>query len=517
MENETTTDVVIIGAGPTGLMLANQLNRFGISFLVVDVKAHPTAESRAMSVTSRSMELYQQLGLSDTVLAQSLVIGGFAFYNNAKKIAEASLSEIGNPYSDFGRMTTTFEQNKNEAVLYENLKAQKENVCWNTSFVSVDETNERVIVEVKNNSMGVVQKINAKYIVGCDGARSAIRHQRDFTFKGGTYETKFYVADVCITWQLGYDKIVMAPAKGIFVAFFPLQGEKRMRVVGTLPKEFADKDEIDFEILETIIKKTSNFDLNFDSVGWHSVYKVHHRCVDEFSKGKIFLAGDAAHVHSPAGGQGMNTGLQDAHNLGWKFAYVVKGIAKHELLNTYNEERLPFAQSLIKYTDKGFTILASGHWFINFLRTYIILPLMGKLMRFDTAKILLFKKLSQLFYSYKKQSLSKTLTNQALTFKAGDRLPYIKNGFYNHFKDATFHLIFIAETTLSATDKLEIQNNFSFDIKIVENKLTDGWQKFGVATTLYILVRPDQHILYLADTLDKIAINKHLEKYFIID
>jgi 2-polyprenyl-6-methoxyphenol hydroxylase-like FAD-dependent oxidoreductase len=517
MKNEVTTDVVIIGAGPTGLMLVNQLKRFGVSFIVIDSKAMPTLESRAMSVTSRSMELYQQLNLSDKVLEQSLVIGGFAFYNNAKKIAEASLAEIGNLYSDFGRMTTTFEQNKNETILYENLQEEKNKVWWNNNFIALAETKEGIIVEVENKISLEKKTINAQYIIGCDGARSVVRHQRNFTFKGGTYETKFYVADVCVTWQLGYDKIVMAPAKGIFVAFFPLQGEKRMRIVGTLPAEFTDKEEIDFEILETIIKKTSKFDLNFDSVGWHSVYKVHHRCVDEFSKGRIFLAGDAAHVHSPAGGQGMNTGLQDAHNLGWKLALVINGIAKPTLLNTYNEERFPFAQSLVKYTDKGFTVLASGHWFVSFLRTYIILPLMGKLMKFYKPRLLLFKKLSQLFYSYKKHSLSFSSTKQKLLFKAGDRLPYIHKGYFNNFEEPVFHLVCISDVELSEANKLEIQNTFPFDIKIVENKIAEGWQNFGLVKELFILVRPDQYILYISDSLEKAVIDKHLGKYFSID
>ena len=245
-------------------------------------------------------------------------------------------------------MTTTFEQNKNEKLLYENLQENKQNVLWNTSFVSLEETSESVNVSIKNESNSESTVINAKYIVGCDGARSVIRHQRNFNFEGGTYATKFFVADVTVTWKLGYDKIVMAPSKGLFVAFFPLQGEKRLRIVGTLPAEYFDKEEIDFDVLESVIKKTTNFELNFDNVGWHSVYKVHHRCVDSFNKGRIFLAGDAAHVHSPAGGQGMNTGLQDAHNLAWKMAYVIKGTAKEKLLETYNEERLPFAQSLIK-------------------------------------------------------------------------------------------------------------------------------------------------------------------------
>jgi 2-polyprenyl-6-methoxyphenol hydroxylase-like FAD-dependent oxidoreductase len=509
-----TTQVIIVGAGPTGLMLANQLNRFGINFLIIDTKSGPTLESRAMSVSSRSMELYQQLSLSDEILQKSLVISGFGFYNNGRKITDISLTDVGKPYSDFGRLTTTFEQNKNETILYENLKYIKKNVLWHTAFVALNETEEGVTVMVKNTLTNVQETIDAHYIVGCDGARSIIRHQRNFTFEGGTYETKFYVADVTLTWQQGYDKIVMAPSKGIFVAFFPLQGEKRIRIVGTLPAEFAETEHIDFEILEKIIKKASNFDLNFDSVGWHSVYKVHHRCVDAFNKGRVFLAGDAAHVHSPAGGQGMNTGLQDAHNLAWKMAFVLNGTAKPELLNTYNEERLPFAQDLIKYTDKGFNVLASGNWFIANFRTYIFLPILGKLMRYNAPKLLLFKKLSQLFYSYKQHSLAISDTEQKLTFKSGDRLPYIQSGYFINFKDPNFHLIRISNSKMTKMEEADIRKKFPFAVKIVENNISTAWQKLGVTTDLFIVVRPDHHILFIADELEKTKITQQLQHYF---
>ena len=254
-----TTEVIIIGAGPTGLMFANQLKRFGINFSLVDTKGEPTLESRAISVSSRSMELYQQLGLSEKIIEQSLVINAFGFYNNGKKITDFSLTEVGKPYSDFGRLTTTFEQNKNEKLLYENLQENKANVLWNTSFVSLEENREGVTVLLKNELTAENISITAKYIVGCDGAKSSIRHQRDFTFEGGTYQTKFFVADVIATWKLGYEKIIMAPSKGLFVAFFPLQGEKRLRIVGTLPAEYFEQEEIDFDVLEKSNKRNYKF------------------------------------------------------------------------------------------------------------------------------------------------------------------------------------------------------------------------------------------------------------------
>ena len=509
-----TTAVIIIGAGPTGLMLANQLQRFGIHFLLVDAKNGPTLQSRAMSVTSRSMELYQQLDLSDKVIEQSFLINGFGFYNNGKKITDVSLTNIGTQYSDFGRMTTTFEQNKNEKLLYENLQETKSNVLWHTSFVSLEETKDGIVALLKNDVTQENISVVARYIVGCDGAKSTIRHQRDFSFEGGTYDTKFFVADVTATWKLGYEKIVMAPSKGLFVAFFPLQGEKRLRIVGTLPPEYFDQDEIDFDILENVIRKTTNFDIHFDSVAWHSIYKVHHRCVDTFSKGRVFLAGDAAHVHSPAGGQGMNTGLQDAHNLAWKMAFVLKGIAKEKLLDTYNEERLPFAQSLIKFTDKGFIVLASGHWFVSNFRTYIFLPILGKLMHFDAVKLILFKRLSQLFYSYKKYSLSKSNTRQSLKFKEGDRLPYIEPAFFNNFREPIFHLIILSKNPKTAQEISIIKDGFPFEIKIIESDISEKWTILGVNNPLYILVRPDHYIALLSDTIDKNHIANHFKDYF---
>lgn len=509
------TDVLIIGAGPTGLMLANQLNRFGINFIIIDHKKSPSVESRAMSVSSRSMEIYQQLELSDKIISQSKIVKGVKMLNNGKIIANLNLETIGNEFTDFGRLTTTFEQNKNEVLLLENLQEKGKDVLWNHEFVSYSEKQGYLDVILKHTSENSTQTtITSKYLVGCDGAKSAIRHRVGFAFEGGTYENKFYVADVNLTWEYGYENVVMMPEKGVFVAFFPLQEKNKIRVIGTLPKEFEDQENIEFNTLENKMKEVSKIKFSIEKLNWFSTYRVHHRCVDAFSKGNVFLAGDAAHIHSPAGGQGMNTGLQDAHNLGWKMAFVLKGLANPTLLNTYNEERLPYAKSLVKNTDRGFLFISGHNWWIRNLRTYLILPLFGILMKYKAPAVKLFKYLSQLFYSYNKLSLATNDTKQDLKFKAGDRLPFIESGYFKKLISPTFHLIRISNNELSPKETKLLSDLFSFEIKIIEDKISNQWKKFGVENELYILVRPDHHILYVGDAISKEKIEQYFQNYF---
>ncbi|MEY3966339.1 MAG: hypothetical protein RL263_1508, partial [Bacteroidota bacterium] len=437
------TQVVIIGAGPTGLMLANQLKRFDIDFLILDTKTGPTNQSRALAVSARSMELYQQLGLAELVSEESTEVKGFEIFQNGKAKASVNLENLGKGLSDFPNFMNAFEQSKNENLLAKHLQQNGQEILWNHEFLSFEERSDTVIVSVKNLTSGELITIEASYLVGCEGARSPIRHQLNLSFDGGTYENKFFVVDTKIDWDLPYDKVILAPSDFQFITFFPLKGNRNMRVIGTLPRSFNDQEDIDIEKLEKIIQEVTKIKIDFIERGWNSIYKLHHRSVKQFSKGRVFLAGDAAHIHSPAGGQGMNTGLQDAHNLAWKLAFVLKKFASDKLLDTYNEERLPIANQLLKSTDGGFTYLAGDQFFIRTVRKLLLIPIISRLLRIDKFRTFAFKKISQIDYSYDQQSLSKSYTQQKLTFKAGDRLPFIEDQFYNKFKAPSFHLICI--------------------------------------------------------------------------
>ncbi|MEW5675197.1 FAD-dependent monooxygenase [Flavobacterium enshiense] len=506
------TDVLIIGAGPTGLMMANQLQRFGIDFIIMDSKEGPTEQSRAIAVTARSMEIYQQMGLSDHILDEGTPINSFNLYFFGKKKAEIKINEIGKGLTDFSFLFA-FEQSKNEQLLYENLLRKGNNVIWNTEFSNLTQTDNDIVTIAFHNDD--VKKIKSQYVVACDGAKSPIRHQLNFTFEGGTYENKFYVADTVLDWILEYDKLIIAPTNKNFCGFFPLKGERKYRVLGTLPKEFHQKENLTFKEIENEIKKTLGLPLTFEKINWFSVYNLHHRKVNNFRNKRVFLAGDSAHIHSPAGGQGMNTGLQDAYNLAWKLAYVLKDFAKEEILETYNEERIPFAKWLMRFTDRAFNIMTSDKWHIALFRKTILIPMIRFVLSSDLLKPTVFKTVSQIRYSYNGKKLSVNESRQKLKFDAGDRLPY-KNekGYYSQFSSEGFYLLHINDSKLHPQIEAEIKSLTPFPVTFYEDSLSMFWRNLGVTSELFILLRPDNYMGYLFDGYDTVKFKNYISRYF---
>ncbi len=518
MDNLLKTDVLIVGAGPTGLMAANLLMRFGIEFILIDHKSGPTIESRAISITSRSLELYQQLGLSDYILSEGAKINSFNIYVRGKYVTHVHIGEIGEGKSDFSFLFS-FEQSRNEQLLYDQLKSQGRDVVWETEFRQLTEND--IGVEVLASQNGNPVRIQAQYLVAGDGARSDIRHQLQIPFEGGTYENKFFVADTILHWPLADDQLLISPGDHNFCGFFPLKGKGAYRILGTLPDDQRENDQITFADLEKTIRETTGIELTFEKVNWFSIYKLHHRCVDSFSKGHVFLAGDSAHIHSPAGGQGMNTGLQDAANLAWKLAFVLKKWAKPAILQTYNEERLPFARWLMRFTDQAFRVMTSDHWAIVWFRRYVLLTVASLILQIKWIRMLSFKTLSQTGYSYRRYSLSHHDSTQPLKFRAGDRLPYIREnpgekGFYSRFSKPGFYLIHISQYPASSDEAEAWINAVPFPLEYLHQPVSPGWQVLGVRHPLFILLRPDHYILLVSDHLTPGDLGEKLGSYFVI-
>ena len=338
------TDVLVVGAGPTGLALATQLVRYGIDLTVIDKRDGTTPYSKAIGVQARTLEIYDQIGLADDLVARGWIANKVRLIESGEIKGQIDLSEFGKGMSAFPFLLIV-EQGKHEAMLYDHIRSNGRDINWQTELVKLSQTEEGVTADVKNAS-GDLETIEAKYVVGCDGAHSLVRHTLGIDFGGSTFERIFYVADVDIDWAYEHDALHVNLGENTLTAFFPMVGEKRWRIVGTFPEgEKTEDGNILFDAIEKQVTADTKLKFDITNVNWFSTYKVHSRHVNKFSEGRCFLAGDSAHIHTPAGAQGMNTGIQDGYNLAWKLAQVLKANAGARLLDTYNEERLPNAAS----------------------------------------------------------------------------------------------------------------------------------------------------------------------------
>jgi len=495
------TDVIIVGAGPTGLSLASQLVRYGVDFVLIDKKESLTPFSKAIGVQARTLEIYDQLGLAQKAVAEGAIAGKVRFLEGGEIRGEVELSEIGEGLSPYPYVLV-LEQSKNEKLLYEFLQSRGMDVLWQTEVAEFSQSDTGVTAHLKDAS-GAEQTIQAQYLVGCDGAKSPVRHALGLPFEGSTFERIFYVADAQVDWDFGHDALQICLAPQSFVLFFPMKGEKRFRIVGVFPEGY-EKDEgaILYDEIEQRIQEETQLALTISNVAWFSTYKVHTRHVSRFSVGRCFLAGDAAHTHSPAGAQGMNTGIQDAYNLAWKLSLVLQGKAGARLLESYNEERLANAKKLLASTDRLFEIGAGTHWLTGLIRTRIF-PAMAKyVLDFDVVKKAIFPLLSQIGINYRDSSLSQHGGDQGFHLKAGDRMPFfLMEGasIYRSLDEPKFHLLYFSasendEPALYDATEPRYAPFLNYQHLPLEEQVMEI---FGSKQPFYALLRPDNYICVL--------------------
>jgi 2-polyprenyl-6-methoxyphenol hydroxylase-like FAD-dependent oxidoreductase len=499
--NTLNTDVIIIGAGPTGLSLAAQLIRYGINFVVIEKNETVTPFSKAIGVQARTLEIYDQLGLAQPAVEKGTIANRVRLIEGGEVRGEMHLRNFGKDLSEFPYMLM-LEQSKNEEMLYQFVRSHNHDVFWKTELESFSQDESGVTAEVKLPS-GESQTIRGKYLVGCDGAKSIVRHELGLTFEGSTFERLFYVADARVDWEFPHDALHVCLAREVFVAFFPMPGENRYRIVGTFPESKNQEDgEVDYEEIEQEIKEQAKLSLDISDVRWFSLYKVHSRRVNKFSEGKCFVAGDAAHIHSPAGAQGMNTGIQDAYNLAWKLAFVIKGAASESLLDTYNEERLANAKRLLDSTDRMFELAAGSSWLMSFLRTTIFPPIAGFMANLEAVSKRVFPLISQIGITYRDHSLSEHTDDEFEDVKAGDRLPYFLvdgESIFAKLKAPKFHVLLFGKGECADFGYLVDCHRIPIDARISEI--------FGTDNDFGLLLRPDNQIAFISSeiTPEKVA------------
>ncbi len=296
-----------------------------------------------------------------------------------------------------------------------------------TELVGFRDEGDRVVAELRHAERGD-ETVEAAYIAGCDGARSLVRETIGAGFPGGTYRQLFYVADVAASGAPIDGELHVDLDEADFLAIFPLTGVGRARLIGTVRGERAERgDQLRFEdVSDRAIKSLK---VTVDQMHWFSTYHVHHRVAQRFRKGRAFLLGDAAHIHSPAGGQGMNTGIGDAINLAWKLKAALDG-APDPLLDSYETERIAFARRLVKTTDQAFTLATAEGDFANLIRVRVAPVVLGTALSFEAAREFAFRTVSQINVNYRASPLSQ---GKAGHVHGGDRMPWVVvDGVDNH-------------------------------------------------------------------------------------
>jgi 2-polyprenyl-6-methoxyphenol hydroxylase-like FAD-dependent oxidoreductase len=417
------TDVLIVGAGPTGLMLANQLARRGVRHLLIDRHGGPARETRALGVQARTLEIYQKLGVVERALELGPPGYGANLWANGVRKGRVPLGDAGREITPYPYILI-LGQDDNERIMGERLGALGGAVQWNTELIALDQRPDRVAATLKMPD-GSTRMLEAAWVAGCDGARSAVRELNAIEFPGAPYEHVFFVADVEMTGTMVPDEVNVYLWKSGFHLFFPMRGADHWRIVGIVPKELRGNDKLAFDAVAPSIRGEAGAALAFKACSWFSTYRIHHRAAAEFRKGRCFVLGDAAHIHSPVGAQGMNTGLQDAYNLAWKLALVVQGKADAALIDSYAAERMPVAQQLLRSTDEGFKFIVSDSAFAGLMRTQVVARLAGLAMTFRRVQLMAFRTVSQTGIGYRKGPLSDgTLPDDAP--QGGDRFPWLE-------------------------------------------------------------------------------------------
>ena len=415
----TDTDVLIVGAGPTGLMLALELAAQGTRCRIIDKEPVRSDRSRALVVHARSLELLARHDLADTLVEQGRRAVGASIIVNRRPAVDFELGDIGledtpYPFALFVSQAET-ERFLEAALGGRGVTVERPAVA---ERLAQDDTGVTTWLSVGG---APAAPLRSRYVVGCDGAHSMVRKAAGLRYPGAAYPQDFILADVQIDWSLPKDRLHFFLARSLLVTF-PLHGDV-IRIIASRPEARGDEAEPTLADFQALLDKLSPVPARVHSPTWLSRFRLHHRGVDTYRAGRLFVAGDAAHIHSPAGGQGMNTGLQDAVNLGWKLAAVLRADAPEELLDTYQRERHPVGEMLLNRTDRLFRLAAVSHPLWCSVRNAVMPNFVRWNLASQKRRARAFRFVSQIGIRYRKSPCVAQAPGHSGPLRAGDRAP----------------------------------------------------------------------------------------------
>ena len=334
-------DVLVVGAGPVGLFMACALTRHGVNVRIVDSASGPTTLSKAIGVHARTMEIFQDLGVIDAALAAGKKMHGAGIFSGANKIASLLMDELDSPFP----FILDLEQSRTEDILIDHLKEAGGAVDRDTAMTGFEQDDDGVTVTLNHGDRE--ETVRAAWLVGCDGAHSTTRHTLGLEFAGEAVPQNFLLSDVVLDWDRTDDELTACLSDQGILFVAPLVGG-RARVIADVADDIG---EVTLADVQHVIDERGPVPGKVSDPVWLTTFRINERQVERYRVGRVFLAGDAAHIHSPAGGQGMNTGIQDAYNLAWKLAFAINGRATDALIESYDAERHPVGQEVLRGTS----------------------------------------------------------------------------------------------------------------------------------------------------------------------
>jgi 2-polyprenyl-6-methoxyphenol hydroxylase-like FAD-dependent oxidoreductase len=522
MEPDKKVDILVVGAGPTGLMMASQLATHNIRFRIIDKNESPTHHSGAMIMQARSLEIFEQLGIAQKVIQNGTIANEITFIFNGKHIACFNIKNLGLGFTKYPYLLLV-EQPKVEKAFADLIKNHGFEIERNIELVSLTEDNDGVVATLKH-SEGIEEIIKTKYVIGADGSHSEVRKQLNIPFRGITYPQSFFITDCSTNFNMPHDVISFSISKEAIAGLFPL-ADGKWRIDGAFTGKAYKKNVLDFNDVGEEFAERTQMKIRLSDPQWFSLFHSSSRIAASFQHNRCFLIGDAAHVQSPIGAQGMNSGMQDAVNLAWKLALVIKNRAKTILLDSYSSERIPVAKNLLRFTDKVFGMVINQDYMTRNFRMHflpILLIVVNPLIRNLKIRRILFKMISEIGIRYNNSFLTHNTIRGYFQNepKPGQRFPFFvfkEDGKEVNIQEKlagnSFHL-FIFNKYKFPYDIIRVAEKYgdvlSFEFIHFAKETRKLYRKFRMRESGYILIRPDMHIAFTSYS----ANSKHLDNYF---